>query len=216
VTSINNKQAYLAIIDRATRYTRVFITPSKHPPIESAKLVLDKFKSTNTHWIVCVNQGGELGKNNKFLDMVVTAGFTVEPTGSDSSAQNGLVEQPNRTFGQLMRCLLHSAELYPEFWSFVLNHTVYIKNRLPHQSVKKSPYEAFTGIQPDLSRLKIFGTRIYAKKPGKRSFKLDHHTATGYYLGTTASTKNILYIDKILECIKNATHVIFDEAGTYD
>ncbi len=62
--------------------------------------------------------------------MVAMAGFTVEPTGSDGSAQNGIVERPNRTFGQMMRCLLHSAELGPEFWSFALNHAVYIKNSI--------------------------------------------------------------------------------------
>jgi deoxyuridine 5'-triphosphate nucleotidohydrolase len=212
VTSIDGKRAYLAIVDRATRYTWIFTTSSKHPPIESVKMILAKFKSTNTHRTVRVDQGGELGKSSKFLETVANEGFVVETTGSDGSAQNGMVERPNRTFGEMMRCLLHSAELGPEFWSFALIHAVYIKNRLPHQAIKQSPYQAFTGIKPDLSRLKIFGSRVYAKKPGRRPYKLDHHTATGYYLGSTATTKNILYIDKLSGRIKNATHVIFDEA----
>ena len=216
ITSIDGKRAYLAIIDRATRYTWIFTTSNKKPPIDAARMILDKFKSTNTHRTVRVDQGGELGKSDKFLEMVANAGFLVEPTGSDSSAQNGLVERPNRTFGQMMRCLLHSSELGPEFWSYALLHAVYIKNRLPHQSIQTTPYMKFTGTQPDLSRLKIFGSRVYAKKPGKRPYKLEHHASSGYYLGSTATNKNVLYIDKLSGQVKTATHIIFDKAHMTD
>jgi hypothetical protein len=78
--------------------------------------------------------------------MITESGFTLEPTGADSSAQNGLAENPNRTFGQMMQCILHSAEMGPEFWSYVLMFALYIKSRLQHSSIKTAPHEAFTGI----------------------------------------------------------------------
>ena len=212
ITSIDGKNSYLLIIDRSTRFIWIFLTSSKVPPIEAARMVLEKFKSDNPNRTVRVDQGGELGKSEAFQDMVGKANFTLETTGSEASAQNGMAERPNRTFGHMMRCLLHNAELGPEFWSYALMHAVYIKNRIPHASIKMSPYEAMTGITPDLSALRIFGCRIYAKKTGKRPAKLDGHTASGIFLGYTATMKNCRYIDDKTGQIKIATHAIFDEA----
>jgi hypothetical protein len=112
----------------------------------------------------------------------------------------------------MMRCLLHAADLGPEFWTFALSHAVYIKNRLPHTAIKCSPYEKFTGHKPTADQFKIFGSKIYSKKPGKRPYKLDHHTASGIFLGFSATHKNIRYLDDRSGRLKLATHVIFDEA----
>ena len=110
-------------------------------------------------------------------------------TGSDASAQNAIAEAPNKYLGNTMRCLLYSAGLGPEYWSYALTHAVFIKNRLPHRHIKITPFEAITGQQPDLTNLRTFGSRIYAKKPGKRPAKLDHHTSNGTFVGYTTTTK---------------------------
>ena len=144
--------------------------------------------------------------------MIGEHSFSLEIRGSDASAQNGIVKCPNCTFGQMMRCLLHSAELGPEYWSFTLQHAVYIKNRLPHTAIMMTPFKFLTGIKPDLHNFKIFGSKVYSKKPGKQPFKLDHHTASGYFLGYTTTDKNIIYIDEQSGKVETATHVIFDEA----
>jgi dUTP pyrophosphatase len=144
--------------------------------------------------------------------MVSDEEYALEITGSDASAQNAIVESPNKTFGQMMRCLLYSSDLGPEYWSWALQHAVYIKNCILHRSLKTTPYEKFTGTKPDLSNLKIFGSKIYARKPGCRKFKLDNNTANGIFLGYTATDKNVIYIDSITGKVKIATHVIFDKA----
>ena len=174
-------------------------------------MILHKFKSTNPHRTVRVDQGGELN-SVAFKTMIAEENFALELTGSDSSAQNGMVENPNRYYGQTMRCLLHASDLGPEYWAFALTHAAYIKNRLPHHTIKNTPFERFTGQRPNLSNLKIFGSRVYAKKPGKRPYKLDHHSATGIYLGNTATDKIVNYIDVDSARLKTATHLIFDEA----
>jgi dUTP pyrophosphatase len=212
VTSLDGKKAYLLIIDRSSRYTWIFTTDSKVPPIKIAQKVLNKFKSTNPHRTVRVDQGGELGKSQAFKNMVAEEKFSLELTGSDASAQNSTAKNPNKVFGQMMRCMLHSAELGPEYWSWALAHAVYIKNRLPHHTIKISPYEKFTGTQPDVSNIRIFGSCVYAKEAGKRRFKLDHGTRKGTFLGFTATDKIITYIDKETGKVKTATHAIFDEA----
>ena len=212
ITSIDGKNAYLIVVDRATRYQWTFTTDNKRPPVETIRKLLMKFKSNNPHRTVRVDQGGELGRSQEFLKMISDCEFALETTGSDASSQNGMAERPNRTYGQMMRCILHAAGLGPEFWSYALIHSTYVKNRLYHHTIKTTPYTKFTGCQPDLTNLKIFGSRVYSKKPGKRPFKLDRHSDTGIFLGYTATDRNVIYIDIETARIKTATYVIFDEA----
>ena len=212
ITSIDGMNSYLSIIDRATRYMWVFVTKNKEPPLEAVEMILNKFKTTHAHRTVRTDQGGELGKSSDFTSLIAKCGFSLEVTGADASAQNGIIENPNKTLGQMMRCLLHSSELGPEYWTYAIQHSIYVRNRLPHKSTGITPYEALTGNQPDLSGLRIFGSRVYARKPGKRTAKLDTNSYKGYFLGFTATDKNVIYIDEDTGRIKTGTHVIFDEA----
>jgi deoxyuridine 5'-triphosphate nucleotidohydrolase len=212
VTSIDNKNAYLIVVDRATRYQWTFTTDSKSPPVETIRKLLMKFRSTNPHRTVRVDQGGELGRSKEFLTMISECDFVLETTGSDASSQNGMAERPNRTYGQMMRCILHAAGLGPEFWSYALIYSTYVKNRIYHHSIKSTPYMKFTGTKPDLTNLRIFGSKIFSKKPGKRPYKLDRHSDTGLFLGYTATDRNVIYFDTSTARIKTATYVIFDEA----
>ena len=94
--------------------------------------------------------------------------FTLEMTGTDTSAQNGIAESPNKTFGDMMQCILHTADLTSVYWSFALLHAVYIKNRPPYTGIKKTPFQALTGNKPDISNLCTFDSRIYAKNTSQR------------------------------------------------
>ena len=57
------------------------------------------------------DQGGELARSSLFQEMVHNEKFTLEMTGSDASAQNSIAESPNKTLGNMMRCILHTADL---------------------------------------------------------------------------------------------------------
>ena len=211
-TSIDGHNCYVIIIDRITRYTWVFLSKNKRPPVDIIRQVLENFKSETGNKTVRTDQGEELGHSTLFSNMIAECGFALEETRAGASSQNGMAERPNRTFGHMMRCMLSSAELGAEFWSYALIYAVYIKNRIYHSSIKCTPYEKMTGNKPDLSHLRIFGCRVFAKNPGKRPNKLDHHSSKGIFLGFTASTKNTHYLDESTGNIKQATNIIFDEA----
>lgn len=49
--------------------------------------------------------------------------------------------------------------------------------------------------------------------PGRPTVKLDTHAAKGIFLGYTATTNNIYYMDIHTCKVKISTHVVFDEAG---
>jgi hypothetical protein len=158
-------------------------------------------------------EGGKLWGSHLFQQAVRNAGYLIEPTASDASFQNGIAERPNRTFGNMMRSLLHGAGLGPEYWSWALLYSVYLKNRLPHRSIASTPYEGYTGTRPNLKHIRIFGCPIIARQPGRRPAKLDSHSTVGIFLGFTTTPTNIYYMDHSTKRVKIGTHIIFDEAG---
>ena len=214
ITSIDGMNSYLLIIDRKTRRLWVFLTKSKTPPLTIVKDFLEQNGSrTATHRIIRTDQGGELWKSEAFQQLARECKYVLEPTGAGAPQQNGLAERPNQTLGNMMRCLLSTANLPPEYWSWALIHAVYLKNRLPHKAIKCTPYYAWTGRKPSAKLLRIFGCPVVVKNPGKKQAKLDHHTSSGIFLGYTATDHNIYYRDSKTKRIKIATHVQFDEAG---
>ena len=100
---------------------------------------------------------------------------------------------------------LENSGLNPKFWSDALLHAVFVKNRLPHAAFhhKMTPYEQLTGTPPDLSKLRVFGSRIVCRKPGKRSPKLSKHSYNGIFLRYTKTLKNIVYLDLKLIKLKH-------------
>jgi hypothetical protein len=102
----------------------------------------------------------------------------------------------------MMRSLLHSANLGPEYWSWALIHAVYLKNRLPHRSIGTTPYQAFTGKRPNIKKLCLFGCPVVAWLPGRRPPKLDIHAMTGIFLGFTAASKKIYFQDNLTKELK--------------
>lgn len=61
------------------------------------------------------DQGGELWQSQDFRKTIMEAGYILETTASGTPFQNGLAEHPNQTLATIIRCLLHSANLGPEY-----------------------------------------------------------------------------------------------------
>lgn len=124
-----------------------------------------------------------------------------------------LAEKPNQDLARIMRCLLYSSGLGSEFWSYALRHAVYLKNRLPHSANQwKTPYTIMNNKKPDLSRLRIFGSRVQIKTPGRRKMNLDRISNEGLFMTYTGSDKIVYVVNKRGRREQAVTHVSFDEA----
>jgi hypothetical protein len=136
----------------------------------------------------------------------------MEPKGVDSLSQNGAVEIYNNELTVWARTLLHGAGIPAKFWSAALLHSVYLHNWLVHTVVKKTPHEGFYRFKPDISHLKLFGSRMCIKCSGSRWSKLDKHDFKGFFLGYTATNHNIIYLDLDSGVVKCSHHAQFDKA----
>jgi len=109
---------------------------------------------------------------------------------------------------------LMDSGLHNQYWSDAIIHSVFVKNRLPHQAFKhnSTPYEQMTGTKPNMKHLKVFGSPITTMKSGRRPVKLDTHCYHGRFLRYAKSMKNVVYIDTKTKKIKTTASAIFDEA----
>eukprot|EP00804_Cyclotella_cryptica_P024685 CCRYP_001671-RA/>CCRYP_001671-RA protein AED:0.29 eAED:-0.05 QI:0/0/0/0.33/1/1/3/0/660 len=204
--------SYLLVVDKTTRYTWIFPTKSKKPPVEIIRLFLSKYGHEDGG-LIRVDQGGELARCTEWRTMVLKEHrYVVEPTGADSPSQNGQAERYNETIATITRTLLYGADLTAQYWSAAAVHAVYLMNRRPHSAIGRTPYEAWWDTKPDLSSLKVFGSRVCVKVTGKRKSKLNRHDFTGIFIGYTATDDNIRYIDVQSGVVKASHHAVFDEA----
>ena len=214
IRSHEGYNCYLLIIDYHTRYIWVFLSRNKTPPIRTISQFLRTYGNTDGVRIIRTDQGGELARSMLFKETVSKAEYTIEITGADNSSQNGIAERPHRTLGDMVRARLENSGLHVKYWSDALLHAVFIKNRMPHAAFnhKITPYERLTGTPPDLSKLRVFGSRVVCRKPGRRSPKLTKHSYSGVFLRYAKTLRNIVYLDTTTNQIKTSTFARFDEA----
>ncbi len=159
------------------------------------------------------DQGGELAKSTRWRShMLKEFDYKVEWTGADSPSQIGGVERFNQTLGTMTWALLHGASLPAEYWSSALVHLVYLLNFLVHSHTKCTPYEALSGSKPNLSHLRVFGSRVCVQRTGTQRAKLDRHDFRFIFLGYTATDQNVIYVDIDSGQVKSSHHAFFDKA----
>jgi hypothetical protein len=77
-----------------------------------------------------------------------------------------------------------------EFWAEAVNTAVYIKNRCPIKALdSKTPQEAWIGVKPDVSHLRVFGCKAFAHIPDEKRNKLEPKSIPCVFLGYCEGTK---------------------------
>ena len=133
--------------------------------------VVKRFRSDN---------GGEF-VNGEFEDLLLKYSIKHERTAPHSPHQNGTVERSWRTLFDMTRCLLLESRLPKFLWTYALRTATYIRNRCFNNRLGMTPFEALTGIKPNLSNMHIFGCECYAYVQIKS--KLDPRSEQGYFAG---------------------------------
>ena len=125
------------IIDSKSRYTWPFALKSKSVPL---KLIKTFFETHGNHTTpnrrVRTDGEGSLAESAACRALLLTLGYKLEKTATDSSSQNGLAEHPHQIFAAMVRCLLYSPSLPVTFWADALVYANNINNRLYHSSLE--------------------------------------------------------------------------------
>lgn len=94
-------------------------------------------------------------------------GITWEATVPGTPEQNGAAERLNQTLLRKASTMLKDLALDKKWWIELIKTANYLRNRSPVANLNVTPYEASTGIKPQLGHLKTIGTTGYAmlRKP---------------------------------------------------
>ena len=210
-TGLDGETCYILIACRYSGMLYGKALVSKAAPLTYFNQWLARYNPPVTSKSLRLDQGGELFRCRKAKSMFESSGYAIEPTGADSSHQNGAVERSHQSIGNMIRSLLHGADLPRNFWPYAFYHCLFILNRVPHRDKESPPITICSGQRFSLQGLRVFGCRVYVRVPGTRKAKLDDHVSEGIFLGYTETMKNIYWYDNKTGEVKIASHVRFDE-----
>jgi len=117
--------------------------------------------------------------SHQVKDWCKSKGIRLEPTTTYTPEQNGTSERSMRTIVEAERTELEQSGLPYEFWEEAAAHSIYAYNRCHLPKIGITPYEAFYGVKPDVSDLRIFGSLAYVYIP-KETASWHKHKAKAF------------------------------------
>ena len=108
--------------------------------------------------------------------------------------------------------MLHEARLPMSFWAEASHTLVYTLNRTPRSSNSGvTPYEAFFGVKPDVSNLRIFGSLAYVHVQKDKRGPFGSHFEKCTFLGYRDGYKGWRFYNPSTKRIVLSERAIFDE-----
>lgn len=122
---------------------------------------------------------------------------------------NGITERRNRSILNMTKSILKAKEMPRRFQGEATSTIVYILNRYPTKKiVEKTPYEALTGLKPNVGHLRVFGSTCFRHVPGQLRKKLDdrcqdmmligYHLTGAYKLYSPSNDKLMMSRDVLM------------------
>ncbi|GAB1609461.1 hypothetical protein Ahia01_001231700 [Argonauta hians] len=160
--------------------------------------------------VKCIrSDGGGEFTSREFTSILETNKIKHEKSAPASPHQNGRAERQWRTIFEMARCLLVDSKLPKSLWTYAVHAAGHIRNRCFNNRLGKTPYEAVTGIKPDISRLHKFGQTCYALKQNPK--KLENRSEKGIFLGYDKGSPAYLIYFPDTEKIQKVRVVNFSE-----
>lgn len=161
------------------------------------------------------NRGGEFTSND-FKTFCEDAGIERHFTTPYTPQQNGVVERRNRTVVEMARSYLKEMNLQMELWGEAVRHSVFVLNRLPTRPLSdQTPYEAWTGLKPNIGHIRVFGCLTHMKIPNVDTTKLADRSMEVVNLGREPGMKGYRLYDPISKRVLVSRDVIFDEEKSW-
>lgn len=139
-------------------------------------------------------------------------GIRHDRTTTDSPEQNGIAKRMNKPLESIIVALLNQAGLPKSFWGEALQFATRIINCTPtSKNPDMTPWEAWHGSKPDLSRLRVFGCRAYVWVNKKKRKALESHTEKCIYHGFEDGFKGWRCYNPITKKFVTSHDIVFDE-----
>jgi len=165
--SAGGKSYFMPIVDGGSSYKYGAYLSDKSDA--STIAAFDKFRvdtellSSRKVRHICTNQAFD---TSAWRDYCQCHEIIHKFTAPYSSVQNGLAERAICTTIDNVRTLLRDSRLGHSYWAEAASYSVDTRNLIPsRRHPAKIPLESFTGKRQNVSHLRVFGARCWAKIP---------------------------------------------------
>lgn len=197
----DGSQYFLTFIDDYSKCTLIYTIKSKSEVCECFIDYINKVENMTGKRIKRLRcDNGKEYLNRDVYDVIRDKGIFLEPCPPYIHELNGTAERYNRTIMDSARCLLYEAKVNRKFWPEVVKAACYLKNRTIANTIEnKTPFEIFFKRRPDISHLRLYGSKVFVRVPEiKRNTKWDRKADVGILLGYDHVGYRILINNKIV------------------
>jgi hypothetical protein len=157
------------------------------------------------------DNGGEY-TSKEFVNFCKDVGIKRELTTPYNLQQNGVAERKNRTIMEVVKTMIHDQDLPMCLWVEATMAVVYVQNRLSHSALGlKTPKKMFTGKNPEVIHLKIFGCPVFIHIPKEKRNKMEPSGKKGIFVGYCEVSKAFRIYIPGHHHIEISRDVTFDE-----
>ncbi|XP_073017771.1 uncharacterized protein [Primulina eburnea] len=159
-------------------------------------------------------------RGTEFLNQFLSSyfedhGIKHELSAARSPQQNGVAERRSCTLKEAARTMLAESGISQKFWAEAVNTACYTQNRsLINKNHEKTPYEIWTGKQPDIGYFRIFGCKCSIHNNGKTHLTaFDVKADNGIFLGYSSVSKAYRAYNQRTLTVEESIHIVFDESS---
>jgi hypothetical protein len=242
ILGLNGERYAIFETDDATRHTWVDFLITKDTAASTLKRRFKNIQITHNFSV------RRIRTDNEFLQNIINnlckeEGITHEVTVPYAHWQNGVAERLNRTVREIASAqiqdntptpriaavigrateLQRTSNLPEGLWTESIREAVWKKNRSPTKALKfkKTPYEALTGLRPNLSCERAWGTRVYVTIPPEKRLAQSFtklHTPRAYlaYFVSTESESILRVWDPERQKVARVTATRVDASDVHD
>lgn len=176
--SIGGSNYYLLMKDEATTFMQIAFLKTKEAKevlMHFKRMVLEWKKLAPDHPIRCLKtDNGTEFVNQQMREYLLDQSIRHETSIAGNPEMNGMIERANRTVVECARSMLHHAGLETPLWAEACMTAVYTLNKVPNSITNEfSPHELVTGQVPDISNIRIFGSKVFVLIQDKDRKKYD-------------------------------------------
>lgn len=138
--------------------------------------------------------------NKNMFELCREKGIIVEPCPPYIHEMEEIAKRYNRTIMNLARCLLSDSKLNIKYWPEIIKTAAYLNNRtIINTCENKTPFEIFVRKKPNISNLKLYGSKVFVRVPEiKRQSKWDRKADIGILVGYESVGYRVLVNNKII------------------
>jgi hypothetical protein len=153
-------------------------------------------------------------KNSQIERFLEEEGIKNEFSSPYTPQQNGVVERKNITLLDMARTMLDEYKTPDRFWAKAINPACYSISWLYLRRIlKMTSYELLTGIKPNVSYFRVFGSKCFILVKRGRKSKFAPKAVEGFLHGYDSNTRAYRVFNKSTGLVEVSYDIVFDETN---